>query len=130
MTATCMNGIYTAPYTSFYAQPGDKIARKLSFFQKAIKLPTEYTALRKDGYHVRFKQTQKIAWEKAEDDYVSLSFEPLNVHAVGENRKETIQEFWDELAFVWRNYALADDSELTQDAIELKHRAQKYLTEE
>lgn len=130
MTATCMNGIYTAPYTSFYAQPGDKIARKLSFFQKAIKLPMEYTALREDGCRVRFKQAQKIAWGKAEDGYVSLSFEPLNIHAVGENRKETIQDFWDELVFVWRNYALADDSELTQDAIELKHRAQEYLTEE
>lgn len=84
----------------------------------------------KDGCHVKFKQAQKIAWGKAEDGYVSLSFEPLNIHAVGENRKETIQDFWDELVFVWRNYALADDSELTQDAIELKHRAQEYLAEE
>ena len=129
MTATC-NGTYLSFPISVSKQPTAKKASKLYFFHSSIEQPTEYTALHKNGYHVRFKQAQKIAWGKAEDDYVSLSFEPLNVYAVGEDRKKTIQDFWDELAFVWCNYALADDSELTQDAIELKHRAQQYLAEE
>lgn len=49
------------------------------------------------------------------------------IYAVGESKEEAIQDFVDELEFVWRNYVLADDSELTQDAIELKHRVQKIL---
>lgn len=63
------------------------------------------------------------------DDYLSLRFDPLNIYVVGENREEVLQNFRDELEFVVRNYTLADDSELTQDAIELKHCAQQYLKE-
>nr|DAR51191.1 MAG TPA: hypothetical protein [Caudoviricetes sp.] len=63
------------------------------------------------------------------NDYLSLRFDPLNIDVVGENQEEVLRDFRDELEFAVRNYALADDSELTQDAIELKRRAQRYLEE-
>lgn len=130
MTAACMNGTYLDPRTSFYNQAKTKKIYKLSFFHPTSELPGEYTAWREDGRRVHFKQAQKIAWTRAEDGYVALEFKPLQVYAVGENRNEAIQDFWDELEFIWRNYAGAKDNELTLDAIELKHRVRQYLTEE
>lgn len=129
MTATCTNGIYLAPYTSFYDQGKTKKNDRLFFFHPKYELPRDYTAFRDGRRQIRFKKAQKIAWHKAEDDYVALRFEPLHIHAVGANRDEAIKDFWDELEFVWRNYARCAESELTQDAIELKHRVQEYLTE-
>lgn len=129
MTATCTNGIYMASRTSFYNRAKTKKICKLSFFQPTSELSGEYVAWREEGRRVYFKQAQKIAWSRAEDGYVALKFKPLQVYAVGANRHDAIEDFWEALEFIWRNYVCCDESELTQDAIELKHRAQKYLTE-
>lgn len=130
MTATCTNGNYIASYTSFYDQGRTKKHARLSFFHANYRLHGEYTAFRNGRRKIHFKKAHKILWRKIEDDYVALQFEPLHIHAVGANQDEAIEDFWDELEFVWRNYVCCDESELTQDAIELRQTAQKYLTEE
>ena len=55
--------------------------------------------------------------------------ECLHIRTFGASRAELLSKLRDEIAFVWTEYACADDSELSPDAIELK-RALRSLGEE
>lgn len=49
-----------------------------------------------------------------------ISCEPLRIHAYGDSRKDAIAEFGQEFAMLWDEYALADDRDLSQDALAIK----------
>jgi hypothetical protein len=59
------------------------------------------------------------------DDETNQIFEAdvdeLKIFVSGSTREELLDEFHDHMRFTWLEYAEADDSELSQDARELKH---------
>lgn len=83
---------------------------------------------RREGIDVRFKDTEMVQICRVEDGFVSARYPLLGIESVGETLSEALDEFWENVAFVWRNYAEADDKDLTLDAIALKKKALQYLT--
>ena len=70
----------------------------------------------------RFKQPLQLQHEKLDNRLLCLSRdeEPI-LQAFGKSWKECIDGIREELEMLWEEYAMADDSTLTQGAIMLKN---------
>lgn len=64
-----------------------------------------------------------------EDHLLVLQYEPLGIRAYAATREEAVQDFGEEFAFRYDDYALAPDHELTRSAIELKRRLRELVKE-
>jgi len=56
------------------------------------------------------------------DDQLCLSHEKLKLSACGSSWGECDDQIREQLAMLWKDYALAPDAELTKDAIALKEK--------
>lgn len=78
----------------------------------------------------RFIFSEEIACSVSKHEHlVVLEFEPLDIRICAPTRADAIRDFAEEFAFLWDEYVMADDLELTQDAVALKHRIQKLAKE-
>lgn len=55
-----------------------------------------------------------------EDGMYILEYDPLRLRVAAESRDDVIKEFRQEFSMLWDEYAQAEDSELTEDAQEIK----------
>ncbi len=56
-----------------------------------------------------------------EDMEVILNFDALNIIAAGLDRDDAIKDFEDDFIWLWREYAMADNQSLSNDALTLKN---------
>lgn len=64
-----------------------------------------------------------------EDGLVVIAYGPLHLMAYAESREEAIRNLAEEFSFLWAEYAGRPDSELTEDARELKVLLQSLVKE-
>jgi len=64
---------------------------------------------------------------KKEDSLIILEYEPLNITVYNFSRDEVVEDFAEEFAFLWDNYAIENDSNLTEDAIILKNKMKELV---
>lgn len=69
---------------------------------------------------IHLKEPIPVEIEFEEKQYI-LSYEKLNLLAVAPKIKDGLDEINSELATIWNEYALVDNSELSEDAIKLKN---------
>lgn len=63
-------------------------------------------------------------------EFIVMEIPELNIIAVGDTREEAIEELQKDLAWLWMEYIHeSDDIELSEDAIELKHRLKTLMEE-
>lgn len=74
-----------------------------------------------DGVEYRFKEPLMLENEIVEGK-LYLSHKELSLFACGKSWLECDGQIRDELADIWRDYALAPDKMLTKDAVALKKR--------
>ncbi|MGE5630750.1 MAG: hypothetical protein ACM3TR_06575 [Caulobacteraceae bacterium] len=58
---------------------------------------------------------------KKEEGYYLIEYEPLGIIAYAKTREEAIKEFNEEFSMIYHAYGQEDESNLTQDAIDLKN---------
>jgi hypothetical protein len=59
-----------------------------------------------------------------EDQEVVLNYDELNIISVGQDREESIKDFEDDFIWLWREYVMVEDNNLSVDAITLKQLLQ------
>ena len=85
-----------------------------------------------DGLKLRFKEPYQllITLDIADGDvYFVHRNAKLDMSIHGRNLDELAEEFFSEIVFLWRTYALNDDSKLTPDAACLKKHLLSMLVE-
>jgi hypothetical protein len=96
-----------------YSMMPGKCVRKLD--------PIAIEAIQCGGQEIRFKKplvfTPKANKAKT---YYNVVDRKLGIRVAAQSRKDLIADITSDLEFVWREYAKADDKELTDDAIGLK----------
>ena len=86
---------------------------------------TEYVELI-EGAGLRFRAPVMVKRSTIEEGYIALEYSSLGIYAVGETLAQAKAAFWEDAAFLWRNYAQEKDENLTKDA---QQRKQKLLCE-
>ena len=61
------------------------------------------------------------------DNVYSCKNDELGIVSISPKLEECIQDFEDEILFIWKEYGKEDNSKLTNDAIELKERILRHI---
>jgi hypothetical protein len=68
-----------------------------------------------------------IANVSCSDNVYSCKNEELGIVSISRSLEECIQDFEDEILFLWKEYGQEDNSKLTNDAIELKEKILRHM---
>lgn len=107
------------PYKPFYTLDKIEIFRSmqdLTLFIGANMLTGEF---RTDTNIIHIYDSFELELQK-ENKYLFVKNQDLNIAYHVENFEEIIPSLLDELLFLWNTYAMSEDHQLTDDAIELK----------
>lgn len=82
----------------------------------------EYIEINKiyDNHRVMHFTTPVCGAVEHRDDMVMVSIPEANIYVIGENINSCIHKVYDDLFFVWDNYAMEEDAAMTGDAVEMK----------
>lgn len=90
-----------------------------------------YTSLKLDHISLDDKKLRLVTPIEATIDFCDnmwrMENKELGIVSMALAYDDCLQDFNEEIAFIYEEYGLANDSELTKDAIELKHRILRYL---
>lgn len=79
----------------------------------------DFTEISADGKTLRLKEMLKIPVNN-EDGWFSLDFPEANIFIADESTDELREHFCEDFVFVWNEYAMEDDDNLTPDGIAIK----------
>ena len=99
------------------AYNNDMVKPVLQVFALNPKLPI--VKLEYNGLKLNFIKPYMMT-VKVEGEYLVHENAKLNMVVYGKTLDELIESFFDDMCFLWRDYALANDSELAPCAIKLK----------
>ena len=86
-------------------------------FSNNPKLPI--SSIEYDGVKLEFKKPYMLT-VKVEGDYIEHEDKKLNMIVSGKTLDELVEAFFGDFVFIWREYALCDDSKLSGGAVKLK----------
>jgi len=115
--------------------PNEALRDRVSQLERAVELLKQNVVDLSDmvigGVHLEdadlvFPRGLRFAVSLSDDNALFVARnEDLRLHTFGQSRAELLSKVRDEVAFLWAEYACADDSELSEDAIELKRTLRK-----
>ena len=83
--------------------------------------PIELEEVQADGLNLRFKSPNTLVPELDDSQQLFVLKESrIGLEIFAYTRSEIIADVQSEIAFLWREYALADDAELSQEALSMK----------
>ena len=93
--------------------------------------PLELREVEFQGLRLRFRQTMLLQPKLVEDNPQFLAIEDaeLGLDVFAGTIEELVEELSEDLTVLWLNYAKAADSDLTPQALEMKHRLLAALEE-
>lgn len=98
-------------------------------FKNGVELMDRFISdFKSDEYHFYLANAITLDFSY-EDGYYSACYEPLGIDVYSMNKNELYDFFCEEFLFLWKSYALEDDSKLTYEAINLKNKLKNMIKE-